>query len=181
MYVPNDFYLSDVNEKNNTNDRNRSRYIGLNRTANKNFNFFFKPNSINAKASNQYKKIPNNTNESNKNILNKSTDINYTRVVNPSTIKHNMEYLGNKIKKLNGLLQNNNQINILKNNSYIINSKKGSNNFNSNYTLLRNNPDPNNLNSYQKLNQTYKINNNINKNYYITYDFQKMKFNSTRL
>jgi hypothetical protein len=41
MYVPNDFYLSDVNEKNNTNDRNRSRYIGLNRTANKNFNFFF--------------------------------------------------------------------------------------------------------------------------------------------
>jgi len=176
MYVPNDFYLSDVNEKNNTNDRNRSRYIGLNRTANKNFNFFFKPNSINAKASNQYKKIPNNTNESNKNILNKSTDINYTRVVNPSTIKHNMEYLGNKIKKLNGLLQNN-QINILKNNSYIINSKKGSNNFNSNYTLLRNNREPNNLNSYQKLNQTYKINNNINKNYYITYDFQKMKFN----
>ena len=74
-----------------------------------------------------------------------------------------METLGNKIKKLNGLLQNTNQINLPKNknNSYIINSKKGSNNFNSNYTILRNNPDPNNLNSYQKLNQTYKINNNI--------------------
>ena len=179
MYLPNDFYLSDFNEQSNTYDRNKSRYIGLNRTANKNNNFFFQPNSINAKASNQYKKIHNNSNTFNKNILNKSTDINYTRVVDPSQIKHSMETLGNKIKKLNGLLQNTNQINLPKNknNSYIINSKKGSNNFNSNYTILRNNPDPNNLNSYQKLNQTYKINNNINKNYYITYDMKKMKFN----
>ena len=179
MYLPNDFYLSDFNEQSNTYDRNKSRYIGLNRTANKNNNFFFQPNSINAKASNQYKKIHNNSNTFNKNILNKSTDINYTRVVNPSQIKHSMETLGNKIKKLNGLLQNTNQIKLPKNknNSYIINSKKGSNNFNSNYTILRNNPDPNNLNSYQKLNQTYKINNNINKNYYITYDMKKMKFN----
>ena len=179
MYLPNDFYLSDFNEQSNTYDRNKSRYIGLNRTANKNNNFFFQPNSINAKASNQYKKIHNNSNTFNKNILNKSTDINYTRVVNPSQIKHSMETLGDKIKKLNGLLQNTNQIKLPKNknNSYIINSKKGSNNFNSNYTILRNNPDPNNLNSYQKLNQTYKINNNINKNYYITYDMKKMKFN----
>ena len=179
MYLPNDFYLSDFNEQSNTYDRNKSRYIGLNRTANKNNNFFFQPNSINAKASNQYKKIHNNPNTFNKNILNKSTDVNCARVVNPSQIKHSMETLGNKIKKLNGLLQNTNQINFPKNknNSYIINWKKGSNNFNSNYTFLRNNPDPNNLNNYQKLNQTYKINNNINKNYYITYDMKKMKFN----
>ena len=155
--------------------------LGLNRTDEKNNNFFFQPNTLNVINSNKYKKINNNKNQPYKYILNKSSDVNYQKV-NPSKIKQSMESLNNQIKKLNGLYYSNNNpaklVTTNKNNSHIINSKKNSNlKSNSNYVLHKNNPNPNNLNNFQKLNQTYKINNNINKNYYITYDLKKMKFN----
>ena len=177
MNFNNNYNFSDFKVGNNTFNRNTSHYIGLNRITNKKQRFFFQPNQMNIINSAEYQKIPNVSNFYYKNNLNKSTDINNFQTVNTSQIKQRMAKLNNEIKKLNGLFQQKSKnFSENKNNSYIINDKKGSN-LGTNYVLFNNESNQGNLNNYQKLNQTYKINNNINKNYYITYDLKKMKFN----
>ena len=142
MYIPDNYYFSDFNDYENTNNLKKKHYIGLNRTANKENKFFIQPNQLNINNYNQYQKISNNSNSMPyKNNLNKSSDINYTRVVNPSQIRQNMEKLNNKIKNLNLLyLQNNNNINLSKIKSNPLQINPNNNNFNktkTNYTILR--------------------------------------------
>ena len=77
MYIPDNFYFSDFNDYENTNNLNKKHYIGLNRTANKENKFFIQPNQLNINNYNQYQKISNNSNSMPyKNNLNKSSDIN---------------------------------------------------------------------------------------------------------
>ena len=169
------FQFQDFNYENNAYDKNNGHYIGLNRVTDNKKNFFFEPNQMNIMNNNQYTKISNNR-KIYRNNLNKSTDINDSRTLNPSIIRQNMEKLNNKIKKLNGLFQQKNNLSKTKSNGYISDTNKGLKS-RTNYIFLRNNQNQSNLSSNQKMNQTYKINNNINKNYYITYDLKRMKFN----
>ena len=121
------FQFQDFNYENNAYDKNHGHYIGLNRVTDNKQNFFFEPNQMNIMNNNQYTKISNNR-KIYKNNLNKSTDINDSRTLNPSIIRQNMEKLNNKIKKLNGLFQQKNNLSKTKRNRRR-NKQKSKNNY----------------------------------------------------